>query len=436
MNNIFIVQSLEDLSHWTKDQAQAYLDKYHIVYDKNAQDQSLLDTVKRYHDAALANTNVFINNKTDIVNQISDATQLKQTYKLSTENANALANDIQHGLKQLELSGSLTREKVKRSLDRLEHKLVQQGILTESQFKQVALDIQNKFTNPTWYQRLWGSNLFQDDAYHTWLQSTITRRLEKMKGLEEEEIKSVVERLKQAVSTTASSSHLSKLGDANWWKSLAKDLEKNTRLTKDQIKAVVDSLGDEVTAYKIFAMDYASETAQDTEHIVWRAGRYLVNSAYGLYQAIADPLWSQPDLVSHKASFVKNEAVSSANSAKDAATEAVKDADQSASVLRTQATQGVNDAQKSFGYFWRQKELETYRALGYKDAHVEWIQNYLSKTFNDKKNHTKDSISHAILTIRQYLVQAKVQTTNHIDAQLKSVEELVHYWTRQAHDEL
>jgi uncharacterized protein YgfB (UPF0149 family) len=105
--------------------------------------------------------------------------------------------------------------------------------------------------------------------------------------------------------------------------------------------------------------------------------------------------------------------------------------------LRAKATEGVNDAQNSFGHYWRQKELDSYRKLGYTEAHIEWIQNYLSKTFTDKKNLTKDTVYNAVRTIRQYLVQAKVQTAAHIDAQLKSLEELIEYWRRHAvRDEL
>ena len=44
---------VEDVTNWTKDQVQAYLDKYQITYDKN--DESLLDTVKMYRDAAVVN---------------------------------------------------------------------------------------------------------------------------------------------------------------------------------------------------------------------------------------------------------------------------------------------------------------------------------------------------------------------------------------------
>ncbi|RCH82826.1 hypothetical protein CU098_000424, partial [Rhizopus stolonifer] len=66
--------------------------------------------------------------------------------------------------------------------------------------------------------------------------------------------------------------------------------------------------------------------------------------------------------------------------------------------------------------------------VGYTEAHIDWIQNYLSQTFRDKKNYTKDTIYNTLRTVRQYLVQAKVQSLTHIDAQLKSLEELIEHW--------
>ncbi|CEG76858.1 hypothetical protein RMATCC62417_11694 [Rhizopus microsporus] len=431
-------RSVDDLSSWTKDQVQAYLDKYQIVYDKNANDDTLLTTVKKYRDAAMANANIFINNQSDVVNRLIDAAKIKLTssYKLSSENANDLINDIQHSLKQLELSGALTRDKVKHSLDKLQHKAVKQKIITESQFKELAKDIEDSFYSPTWYQRLlnWApstSDVFPDDSYHTWLKSTITNRLQENKELTKEQIAGVVDTLKSAISSASTSaSDLSKLGDAKWWQKLGNDLEKNAKLKQNQVESVIDSLRDEVTAYKIFAMDYASETSEQTQHVFARAGQYLKDTGNTIYEKVVHPLKSNSAAASASVSSAASVASEAATSATDAAAE-------SASILRAKATESVNDAQNSFGHYWRQKELDSYRKLGYTEAHIEWIQNYLSKTFTDKKNLTKDTVYNAIRTIRQYLVQAKVQTAAHIDAQLKSLEELIEYWRRHAvRDEL
>ncbi|KAG1053390.1 hypothetical protein G6F43_004529 [Rhizopus delemar] len=419
-------RSVDDLSNWTKDQVQAYLDKYQIVYDKNANDQSLLGTVKKYRDAAVANTNIFINDKSDVVNKMLEAAKLKltQSYKLSTENANALTTDLQHSLKQLELSGSLTRDKVKQSLDKLQHKAVKQKIITESQYKELARDIEDNFaTSPSWYQRLLGwapatSDLFPEDSYHHWIKSTIGKRLEENKELTKDEVTSVINTLKLAISSSASD--VSKLGDANWWKKVSKDLEKNAKLKENQVESVVNSIRDDVTAYKIFAMDYASETADETQHAFARAGQYIKDTGSNLYEAVRHPLKAHPDTDASVSS-----AVSAASSAAASATDA---AGESASSLHAKATQGVHDAKGSLGNFWRQKELDTYRKIGYTEAHIEWIQGYLSKTFSDKKNLTKDAVYNAIRTIRQYLIQAKIQTASHIDAQLKSLEDLIESW--------
>ncbi|KAI9264825.1 hypothetical protein BY458DRAFT_513688 [Sporodiniella umbellata] len=421
--------SLENVADWTKEQAQAYLDKYQIV-TKNDQND-ILKTIQGYQDAAKANTEHFINNPSDPVNKIvqSAKNKLTSSFKLSTENVKALGKDIQHQLKQLELSGSLTQDKVKQSLDKLQHRVVRQKILSESQFKELSQDIQDRFSaDPAWYQRLWNqvpstSDLYHEDSYSTWVKNKIAARLEENKELTKEEIQTVADTLRQAIAGSAS--NLSQLGDSRWWKKVSNDLIKNAKLKEAQAESVVESLQDEVTAYKIFAMNYASEAVDDTNNFLNRAGSYIKDAGQQVYQAVVNTPSSS---VSSAVSVAQSAAASATDAAGQAASSAVDAAGSSASSLHSQATQTAEDIKNSIGNFWRQKELETYRKVGYTEAHVEWIQNYLSKTFHNKASATKDTIFNAVRTIRQYLVQAKVQSLTHIDHQLKSLEDLIEHW--------
>lgn len=399
----------------------------------------------------MANANYFITDKRNTIESLIDGLKIKleKQYKMTAENIAAFTNDIQHELKQLELSGSLTQDKVKQSLDNLQHKAVKQKYVSEAQYKEIANDLASSFNSPTWFQKIFGgvthSGHFNDDSFHTWLSSSVTQRLQENKQLTKEEIQGVVDTLKTAIaSTSANVQDLNKLATKDWWAQLSRDLEKNAKLKKDQVQGVVDSLKDEVNAYKIFAIDYAGEAADHSQHVFAAAGQYIKDKGNYIYEAVVQsikPSQNKAESIVSAASSATDAAASSASSyvadATNAAASATDAAAASASVLRAQASQSVYDAKDSFGHFWRQKERETYKKIGYTEAHIDWMENYLSKTFNDKKNLAKETIHQAVRTIRQYLVQAKVQTTAHIDAQLKSLEGLVESWRRTAvRDEL
>ncbi|GAA5805867.1 hypothetical protein HPULCUR_011393 [Helicostylum pulchrum] len=450
---------------WTKDQVQAYLDKYHISYDKN--DENLMETVQKYRDAAAVNAGLFINDKTSTVKRLIDGLkiQLEKKYKLDANNVQSFTDDIQHELKQLELSGSLTQDKVKQSLDKLQHKAIKQKYVTAAQYKEIANELSSSFATPTWYQRVFHtgpshSSHFTDDSFHTWIASSITQRLQENKELTKDEINAIVDTLKKAIQSTSSSTQdLTKLASPAWWKQLSRDLEKNAKLKQNQATAVVDSLKDEVNSYKIFAMEYAGDASQHSQNLLASASRYLMDTGNYIYSAVLSPIKARESDASRAVSVASTAAASAtdaagssasslraaatdaayaatdaAYSAKDAAAasaaSATDDAAASASVLRSQASQSVNHAKNNFGHFWRKKELETYKKVGYTEAHIDWVENYLAKTFHDKTNLARESVHEAIRTIRQYLIQTKVQTAAHIDSQLKSLEGLIESWRR------
>lgn len=411
-----------------------------------------MDTVQKYRDAAVANAGYFVNDKTNAIQSLIDGLKIKleKHYKLSANTVQAFADDIQHELKQLELSGSLTQDKVKQSLDKLQHRAVKQKYVTAAQYQEIARDLESSFTTPTWFQRVFHtgpshSNHFSDDSFHTWITSSVTQRLQENKELTKTEIDAVVDTLKKAIAnTSASVKDLSKLATPAWWKKFTTDLEKDAKIKSDQANRIVDSLKDEVNAYKIFAIDYAGDAAQQGQGYLAYASQYIKDTGNSIYQAVVHPLKANPDkeaeihaalsTASSAAASATDAAGNSANAYYDSAASyaaaATDAAASSASVLRSQATQSVNHAKDSFGHFWRQKELETYKKIGYTEAHIDWIENYLTKTFTDKKNLAKDTVNSAVRTIRQYLVSAKVQTAAHIDSQLKSIEGLVESWRK------
>lgn len=422
-----------------------------------------METAKRYRDAAVTNAGIFINDKTDGVTRLIDGLKIKlaKQYNLKTSNVDALSKDIAHELKQLQLHGALTHEKVKQALDQYKHNAIKQKYVTAAQWKEISNDIQGSFASPTWYQRIFGggpahSKLFEDDSFHTWLSTSITQRLQENKELTKDEINFAVETLKEAISKSSSTTQdLSKLATASWWNQLTKDLEKKGKLKQAEAEKVIESLKDEVNAYKIFALDYTDEKKQQSQNILAAASQYIKDTGNNIYRAVVHPLQSNPkrdaqvreavytassaaasatDAAAASASSAARAAASSASSAATAATDA---AASTASVIRSESSQSVNRARDNFGHFWRQKELDTYKKIGYTEAHIDWIESYLAKTFQDRTNLAKETVHQAIRTIRQYLIQAKVQTAAHVDAQLKSLEGLIESWRRiVARDEL
>lgn len=335
-------------------------------------------------------------------------------------------------------------------MDRLQHKAIKQKYVTAAQYNEISRDLQSSFVTPTWFQRVFHTGpshtgYFTDDSFHNWISSSVTQHLQENKELTKEEINAVIDTLKKAItSTSASVKDLPKLATANWWKQLSRDLEKDAKLQQDKANQVVESLKDEVNAYKIFAIDYAGQAADQSQNLFAAASSYIYNTGNSIYQAIVHPIKSNPDKEA-KLNSAMSSASSAAASATDAAgksatgyyaagtnaaASATDAAASSASVLRAQASQSVNEAKNSFGHFWRQKELETYKKIGYTEAHIDWIENYLSKTFHDKTNFAKETVQGAVRTIRQYLVQAKVQTAANVDHQLKNIEGLIESWRK------
>jgi len=449
---------VEDITQWTQDQVHDYLNKYQIAYDQNTNDQSLLETIKRYRDAAVATADIFVNDQAEAFRRLYEGLRIKleKSYRLGQNDVQAVIDNIQHNLKELELQGDLTRERVKESLDKLKHDAIAKKHLTDAQWKEIREDIESSFASPTWYQRVFGTTRrFPEGSFYAWLEkSGIPQRLEKDRKLTKDQIDSITKILMSSVSSATNSvSDLSKLGSTDWWTKVSKDIEKNTKLKQDQVQDIIDTMKDEIYAYKIYATDKMNVAAGTSQHVLTKASEYMKNTGYNLYNALVhaldyraqakDNLRATASAASSYASGVSSDAANSAASltrgvgdAFSGATDAVSS---SASSVHSQVTGTVNDVKDSFGNYWRNHELNAYKKLGYTEAHIDWISSYLSNTFRDKSTVSKEAVQQALQNIRQYLVDSKVQTENRIDTHLKSFEDLIESWrkaVREDHDEL
>ena len=131
----------------------------------------------------------------------------KKNYKLSANQLEGLYNDLSHELKQLELSGSLTQDKVKQALDQYQRQAIKQKYLTEAQYKQLSNDISSSFAQPSWYQRILGRDNHFDTSFQTWMSTNVVQRLQQtcqavqpgaLPDLVDEEVPAVVGRVDEA----------------------------------------------------------------------------------------------------------------------------------------------------------------------------------------------------------------------------------------------
>jgi hypothetical protein len=86
-----------------------------------------------------------------------------------------------------------------------------------------------------------------------------------------------------------------------------------------------------------------------------------------------------------------------------------------ASEVAAEATQKIQDLEhldlkETFGHFWREKEHNYYRKLGYTEAHIDWIQDYLVKTFTNQKKSVRERVDEAAINIKRYLDSVRIQT--------------------------
>ncbi|KAI8388843.1 uncharacterized protein BYT42DRAFT_592548 [Radiomyces spectabilis] len=447
--------AVEDITNWTKDQAAAYLDKYNIAYDKSSDDTSLLDTVKQYRDAAAYNAQIF----GDKIDRLLDGLKIKlqKQYNLADNNLQGLMDALQHDLRQLELHNELTKERVKQSLDKLHHRVVKQKYVSEAQWKEIANDLESSFESQTWYQKFLGKQPTfsgQDDAYHTWLNS-IANRLEKNKDLTKEQVQSVLDTVREGVTSI---SDVSKVGNPAWWKQIQSKLEHKAKLTEEQAKSVATSIGPDINAYKIFAMEYAGytydqsqqmlaifmdklkESGQLTQQKMNEIMKGVENSLRQLWPGgITDPTehGAFATIKSAASSITADWDASSSSAAYSSSIESVKSAASSdfasatdvagASITSamSHAAQATNDWKSSFAHSWRDKERQAYKKIGYTEAHIDWIFNYLHKSFNDKKSFAKHNVDRVLNGIRDYLHSAKVQSSTQIEHQINHIEKML-----------
>ncbi|KAI9268945.1 hypothetical protein BDA99DRAFT_434826 [Phascolomyces articulosus] len=449
----------DDIAAWSKEQYYDFLDKYNIPYKEN--DPSIADTVKYYKDAAAANAEIFGSKIDHIMTGLK--IKLEQQKSLSDDNMEALIETVQHKLRQLELQGQLSRDRIIQSLGSIKHDLTKKKIINEAQWREVYNDLSSSFdeNRPAWYQRVFTTSKTKEDAaasLNRWLQ-TVHASLQQQAELTQQQADSVIRQLRDSMESTRD---FNKLGNKHWrhqFKHELKNKQKQLGLTHDQMKQVMRSIERDVNGYKLFAIEYigdkadqSQQWAEDVTHKIKESGYDTMDSIYdwwttacGKARSYLTPLLGDPadPYADNSAYATIRAAVGSvtddwkASSAKahqskmqmqQQYAQATDEAAATLSSFKAQATEAASAWHDSFAHFWQDKEKEAYRQMGYTEAQINWIQAYLSKTFSDHHSLTKANVDHALDNIRNYLQQTQVQTQAQIQHSVDRMALLLESW--------
>ncbi|KAI9270816.1 hypothetical protein BY458DRAFT_546964 [Sporodiniella umbellata] len=438
----YAIVRVEETSEWNKDSLTAYFKKYKLQIDKNSDYNALVDTIKTYKDSVTNNARLFGSNVDNILSGFK--LFLEKHAKLTGNSAESLLTNMKHQLRQLELKGQLSKERVASVLDKVRHRIVAEKLMTEAEWKRAYAHFESSFVRPNWYQRLLRLKPdipdMESSSIRNWVQ-TVMNNVARLGVLSKEQIESVTEILQENIL----SSDIHKLGEKAWAEDITHRISQKTQLKKEQLEGIIRTIVEEVRAYKVFAIDYTGQVKEETRH--WLED--LRDSVWGKMQNVVQPF-------QHKATPQKPEtwqfyhhrdmhlkypgqeqklmaslrAQASALSREVApktnvVSQAIETAVAAASGVASQATESVKD---SFSNFWSQREYDVYRRLGYTEAHIDWIKNYLESTFQNQKDSVKGKTDEAAIAIKRYLDSCKVQTPTQVDDNVHRIKRYLENW--------
>ncbi|KAI8379745.1 uncharacterized protein BYT42DRAFT_569895 [Radiomyces spectabilis] len=451
------VSTVDDVSSWTKDKIDEYLDKYKIAYNNHVDQSTLVKQIKAYKKAVAANVVLFGDKINHVMKDLKIT--LDKDRKLTKTDADLLMNEIQYHLRRLELQGELTQNRVKSTLGRVHKHVIKQKIMDEARWQEIHNQVLSSFENQGWYQRVLSRYPTDDTtssaSLNRWLHG-VAERLDHVKDLSEDQITSVIDHLRHSITSVPD---ITRIGDPYWREKFAHRLETQTKLTGEQIQKVLDSIEHDVNAYKIFAMDYVGESMIDTKewmHSVKETIRHGCSAAvdkfwdvfYMIDRKLRDTLALQHHVdqnpyqratnsIKSVVSSVSSDWHRSSQSAQYS--RSVHSAVSAASEFAASATdklshKGHGDSwRSSFSHFWADQELEAYRRLGYTEAHIQWIQDYLKKTLTPHKKGSSNSVENMFNNIKHYLIDAKVQTEAQVQREVDRLKKEYEAWKKRAH---
>lgn len=447
----------EEVDEWTKNSLGTYFNKYKILYDKKADHKSLTDIARSYKDAALSNAKYFGSNVDDILSGFTHS--VHKHAGLAQNDVEKFATDLKHQLRQLELKGQLNKDRIKAVLDKAHIQAVRQKILTEEDWKKAYTHFESRFEPPTWYQRVLRLKPEVDDgasSLNNWVHVTASR-IGHLAGLTREQTLAVGDQLRSKLANA----DLYSLGSKAWVDDFVKSVSQKTDIKKDQLNKVVDSITKDINGYKIFALDYTGQAKDEVKNWCDRAKTYLEDLWEHIHHRVKfwfHRLQVKLGIKKHKATRISPSKVTesiksaaqsiqhqwSASSKSIHRSRSIESVKSRASSAASHATSKLNDfsfqhvkngdIKDSFAHFWRKKEHDAYRKLGYTEAHIDWIQNYLLKTFKNQKSSVKGRADEAATAIKNYLNGLKVQSPHQVDANVHKLKRHLESWRTLIHE--
>ncbi|CAO3703141.1 unnamed protein product [Rhizopus stolonifer] len=438
----YAIVRTEESPEWNKDSLTAYFKKYKLQIDKNSDYNSLVDTIKSYKDAVTANSRLFGTNVDHILSGFKH--YLERQAKLTENDTDDLFTHLKHQLRQLELKGQLTKDRVQAVLDKVRYRVMHEKLMTEAEWKKAYAHFESTYAKPRWYQRLLHLKPdlqdIESSSLRDWVQSA-TAHLGRLGTLTKDQVSAVSETLYQSILN----SDLNKLGERAWAEDLTHTISQRTQLKKEQLEEIVQSIANEVRAYKIFAIDYSGQAKEQAHHWMDDLQGLFWNKVQGIVEPIKTRLPQNKDtwhFYNYRDTHLKypgqekkltaslRAQAKSMSRAVEPKTNVVSHVIETAvSVASDAAAQATDSVKGSFAHFWSQREYEIYRRLGYTEAHVDWIKNYLEQTFQNQKDSVKGKSDEAAIAIKRYLDSCKIQTPNQVDANVHRMKRYLDSWS-------
>ena len=445
---VAIVRTEYEANEWltNKDSLASYFNKYKVSYDKKVDHTSLVDLAKSYKDAATSNMKLFGGHIDDVFSQFGS----NLNHGTPRADLDAFLTDLKHQLRQLELKGLLTKERVAEVLDKARAKAIHKKIIAESDWEKLKHGFEKQYEVPTtWYQRIFNVKSDVDDgasSLNQWVHIT-SARVGHLAGLTKEQTSAIKDQLRQSVANA----DLFHLGDKAWMDNFVQSISQKTEFKKDQINKVIDSISKDVNGYKIFALDYTGQAKDHVSNWVDKAICYL-QELWKTLQRHLHTCLHRFQIKKRKASNtvptkITNSVKSFASSVHHDMSASIKSKERSRSIasvkshvssVASHATSKLNDinfqhvkakdVKDSFAHFWKKKEHDAYRKLGYTEAHIDWIQHYLEKSFANKKTSVKGKAEEAAAAIKRYLDDIHIQSPAQNEANVHKLKRHLESW--------
>lgn len=465
----------EEVDDWSTDSLGTYFNKYNVFHDKKSDEQSWSDLANSYKDAIASNTRIFGSSVDKLLSGFTNSVG-KQSGS-AKNNVESFVTDLKHQLRQLELKGQLSKDRVHAVLDKAHNQAIRQKIMTESEWNKAYSTLETSYQEPSWYQRVLRLKPSVEEgssSFNNWVQSVVDRVAQKG-GLTKEQTKSIADQLRTSISNT----DVSRLGDKSWFDEFTSSVSKHTDIQKEKLDEVIESIKKDVNGYRVFALDYTGQKTKTTaknwceelksyfegirDSIYARINHYKSLIQSHLRFKHREPSHEFPhrgvteSIKSVAHSLTSDWEASSKSRAQSRSIESVKSrvsgvADHITSAAHHHATDTYNhatdklhhasekiqnvhldhlknfDIKDSFAQFWRNKEHDAYRKLGYTEAHIDWIQDYLSKTFKDQKTCVHGKSDEAAIALKRYLNALHIQPSNQVDATVHKLMRHLESW--------